>query len=184
MASGRKNVVYMVECAVKAPLSEAGYDLWDLEYTKEGNERYLRITIDAPGGVSLDDCERAYRLIDPIVTQLDPSESAYQLEVSSPGLERELRTVAHYKACIGQSVRLKLFTAVNGKKELIGQLQAVEENGAVTVCCPEEYRLEKSMISKANIYFDFDFEDAELLFGDAASEVVQDDDEQKDEQEE
>lgn len=156
MMPGRKNIAAAVEAAVREPLALAGYEIWDLEYVKEGSEWYLRITIDSPKGITIDDCEKAYRLIDPIVTEMDPIEESYRLEVSSPGLERDLRTLAHYRACVGQTVRLKFFTAFEGKKELIGELASVEEDGALTVRCPEEYRIEKSKISKANVYFDFD----------------------------
>ncbi len=159
MASGQKNIASAVEKAIAEPIKNAGYDIWDVEYVKEGSEWYLRITIDRPAGVDIDGCEKVFRIVDSIVTELDPIEGAYHLEVSSAGIERDLRTPAHFKASLGKKVRLKLFMAIDGKKEFIGTLTSVEENGAITLCCPCEYRIEKNKISKANIYFDFDAED-------------------------
>ena len=156
MAKPQGNIAARVEAAIKGPLFDAGYSIWDVEYVKEGSERYLRITIDAPQGVGIDDCESAYHIVDPIITDMDPIEESYHLEVSSPGLERDLRTLDHFKASVGEMIRVKLFTALNGKKEYVGKLENVDENGVLTLACPESLTIEPKSISKANIYFDFD----------------------------
>ena len=156
MAKPTGNIASRVEAAITGPLSDAGFSVWDVEYVKEGSERYLRITIDAPEGVGIDECENAYHIVDPIITEMDPIEESYHLEVSSPGLERDLRTFEHFKACVGQKIRVKLFTAINGKKELVGTLTEVDDKGAVTMLCPQSVQIDRQSISKANIYFDFD----------------------------
>ena len=89
------------------PIAEGlGYELWDVEYVKEGADYYLRITIDSSEGITIEDCEKMHRAIDPVLDEADPIESAYYLEVSSPGSERELRTDAHILACIGEDVEV------------------------------------------------------------------------------
>ncbi len=153
----QKNIASSVEAVIRKPLEDAGYSIWDVEYLKEGSEWWLRITIDAEQGIDIDDCEKAYRIVDPIIDELDPIENYYHLEVTSPGVERELRTLAHYKACIGQAVVLKLFTAANGQKELVGILVEVNEDGNVCLTIGEDtLSIEKAKISKAHIYFDYD----------------------------
>ena len=92
-----------------------GYTLWDVEYVKEGSEWYLRVTIDSPSGITIDDCERVHRAIDPVIDEHDPIENAYHLEVSSPGIERVLRTDAHLAAFAGEEVEVRLYAAVDGK---------------------------------------------------------------------
>ena len=153
----QKNIASSVEAVIHRPLEDAGYSIWDVEYLKEGSEWWLRITIDAERGIDIDDCEKAYRIVDPIIDELDPIENYYHLEVTSPGVERELRTLAHYKTCIGQPVVLKLFTAVNGQKELMGILTEVKEDGSVCLTVGEDsLSVGKAKISKAHIYFDYD----------------------------
>ena len=93
---------------------ELGYIIWDVEFVREGSEWYLRITIDSEEGISIDDCEKVHRGIETILDDADPIEGAYYLEVSSPGIERVLRTEEHFIAMSGETVTLHLFTAVYG----------------------------------------------------------------------
>ena len=161
MAKGKKNIAAVVEELI-APtvVDEMGYDIWDVEYVKEGTSWYLRITIDKEDGIDIDDCEKVHRAVDPIIEEADPIEGFYYLEVSSPGVERNIRTTEHYEACVGCEVQLKLFSEVNGKKEYIGELKGISNDGeSVTVCFGgEDVEIKRNMISKANVYFDFDSE--------------------------
>lgn len=160
-AKGKKNIAATVEELITPiVVDEMGYDIWDVEYVKEGASWYLRITIDSEKGIDIDDCEKVHRAIDPILDEADPIEDFYYLEVSSPGVERSIRTKEHYFACIGCDVHLKLFSDVNGRKEFIGVLESVTDDGEeVTVSVNgEEFKIKRNMISKANIYFDFDNE--------------------------
>ncbi len=161
MAKGKKNIASTVEELI-APVvvDEMGYDIWDVEYVKEGASWYLRITIDSENGIDIDDCEKVHRAVDPIIEEADPIEDFYYLEVSSPGVERNIRTTEHYAVCVGCTVQLKLFSDVNGKKEFIGELVEISEDGdEVTVSVNgEETKIKRNMISKANVYYDFDSE--------------------------
>ena len=132
MKNGTKNVAATVSELIAPVAEELGYFLWDVEFVKEGARHILRVTIDSEEGINIDDCEKMHRAIDPVLDEADPIENAYYLEVSSPGIERELRTDAHILACIGEKVELKLYAPVNGSKSFTGNLTAFE-NGVITV---------------------------------------------------
>ena len=91
-----KNTAAVVRELLEGTVNSLGFDLWDVEYVKEGADMYLRITIDSPAGIDITDCERVHRVIDPIIDEADPIDEAYMLEVSSPGVERQLRTPSHF----------------------------------------------------------------------------------------
>ena len=133
---------------------DAGCDIWDLDFVKEGAKRILRITIDAEGGVGIDDCERVHRAVDPVLDDADPIDEAYYLEVSSPGVERELRTCAHFEYAVGREIDLKFFTAIDGSKQLTGVLNSFDPDGKTLTV--GERLIPLDAVSKANIHFDFD----------------------------
>ena len=128
-----KNIAETVQEFLLPVVNGLGYYLWDVEYVKEGSEWYLRITIDSEDGITIDDCETVHRAIDPVIDEHDPIENAYHLEVSSPGIERELRTEEHILAFIGARVEAKLFSPKDGKRAIRGTLAALGENGAVSI---------------------------------------------------
>ena len=128
----KKNVRETVREAILPTVTELGYRIWDVTYGKVGADYHLEITIDSDAGISIDDCERVHRAIDPILGECDPIEGFYYLEVSSPGIERELRTEEHINACLGERVEAKLFAANDGRKSIVGTLLSYE-NGAVTI---------------------------------------------------
>ena len=118
------------------PIAEGlGYELWDVEYVKEGTDYYLRITIDHPEGITIDDCERMHRAIDPVLDEADPIEDFYHLEVSSTGIERELKTDRHVEACEGWDVEVKLYAPIDGSKLYTGELLPLGENGEIRIAC-------------------------------------------------
>lgn len=127
--AGAKNIAKTVRELVEPVATELGLMLWDVEFLREGARRVLRVTIDAEEGVTIDDCERLHRAIDPILDEADPIEDAYDLEVSSPGVERELRTDLHLDACVGLEVELRLFAPLDGKKVYTGILAGRTEAG-------------------------------------------------------
>ena len=128
----KKNVRETVREAILPTVTELGYRIWDVTYGKVGADYHLEITIDSDAGISIDDCERVHRAIDPILDECDPIEGFYYLEVSSPGLERELRTEEHINACLGERGEAQLFAANDGRKSIVGTLLSYE-NGAVTI---------------------------------------------------
>lgn len=112
--------------------AEQGIELWDVTYTKEAGEWFLRVFIDKAGGVGIDDCERFSRAFDPILDEADPIESGYTFEVNSAGAERELKYPWQFERYVGSSVEVKLYKGVDGSKTFTGTLKAYE-NGDVTI---------------------------------------------------
>ncbi|MCR5828880.1 MAG: ribosome maturation factor RimP [Lachnospiraceae bacterium] len=103
-----------------------GLELVDVEFVKEGGEYYLRIYIDKEGGVKIDDCEAASRKISDLLDETDPISEAYILEVSSPGLFRVLKKDKDLERSIGKIVLIKLFKAVDGEKQVRGELESFD----------------------------------------------------------
>ncbi|MBQ2718652.1 MAG: ribosome maturation factor RimP [Clostridia bacterium] len=148
----KQNVAEAVAALLSSTVEGLGYMLWDVEYAKEGADWHLTVTIDSPAGITIDDCERVHRAIDPVLDEADPIEGAYILNVSSPGVERVLRTEAHLRASLGERVELRLFAAVDGQKSLRGTLTALEDGDLVL---DGERRLPRSAVSRIKtVYFD------------------------------
>ncbi len=155
MEKQKKNIAGTVRDLVSPVAEELGYMLWDVEYLKEGADMILRITIDKPEGIGIEDCEKMARAIDPIIDEADPIEVSYKMEVSSPGIERVLSRPEHFDACMGEKVEVKLYAPIEKKKQLIGILAAADEK-TITVTCDEgEYVLEKSAVAKVSTVFDW-----------------------------
>ena len=128
------NIASRVSELVKEAVEECGCTLWDVEFVKEGPDYNLIIYIDKPEGISLDDCEMVNDAVEPIIDEADPIEGGYYLEISSPGLERELKTAEHIKAFVGERVIVKLYAAKDGKKVFDGNIAEYnEENGNITL---------------------------------------------------
>ena len=152
----KKSVRDTVREAILPTVTELGYRIWDITYAKVGADYHLEITIDSDAGIQIEDCERVHRAIDPILDEADPIEGFYYLEVSSPGIERELRTEEHITAFLGARVEAKLFSQRDGRRAVRGTLLALEENGAVRIKedAGEELLLEKTEISRlATLFF-------------------------------
>lgn len=118
---------------IALPKAEAlGLEVIDCEYKKEGGTRVLRIYIDRRGGVGLDDCEALSRSVEEVLDSEDFIEEAYTFEVSSPGLDRPLKTDADFVRYEGEDVEVSLYAARDGKKKYTGKLTG-RKDGTVTV---------------------------------------------------
>lgn len=154
--NGSKNVAGVVKELITPMADEMGYYLWDVEFVKEGADKYLRITIDNEDGITIEDCEKFHRAIDPILDEADPISEAYILEVSSPGIERELKTPEHIDACEGWDVELKLYAPKDGAKVFRGVLCGYDEDGKIVIEIGEERTaFDPREIAKIATYFDF-----------------------------
>lgn len=142
MANGR--ITDRVNDMIADFLAENGYELWDMRYVKEGREHYLRIFIDRADGdyISTEDCEKVSRFVSDELDRYDPIEDNYFLEVSSPGMDRELTRREHFDRCAGQIVEVRLYKPLNGEKLIEGELLEatekeitirIEEGGQVTI---------------------------------------------------
>ena len=139
----------------KPVVESFGCSLWDVEYVREGSERYLRLYIDKDGGVDIDDCEKIHRAIDPILDEKDPIAESYHFEVSSAGLERALKRPGDFERFMGSPVLVKLYRPRNGLKEIPGILRGYED-GKVTVEAEKEtITFEKSQVALVRLRVEF-----------------------------
>ena len=154
VANEKKNIAAAVWDMILPTVNDLGCSLWDVEYVKEGSKYILRVTIDKENGVDINDCEAVHRAIDPILDEQDPIPVQYYLEVSSPGIERELRLPFHFEVCIGLKIDVKLFTAYEGNKQYCGILTAFDQdNNVITV---DEINIPLDKASRINLHFDFE----------------------------
>lgn len=123
-------VVDIVEDAVLPILKEYNFDLFDIEFVKEGKNWFLRIFIDKPGGIDLEDCVMVSEQMSNVMDKMDPDPipQEYFLEVSSPGAERPLKTEQDLLNAIGNYVHLSYYQAVEGEKSHEGTLQSVTDD--------------------------------------------------------
>ena len=117
------------EALLQPILERLHFDLWDVEYVKEGADYYLRAYIDKEGGITIDDCVDVSRELSDLLDAQDFIEDAYILEVSSPGLGRKLKKDKEFERSIGRKVDLKTFKPVDGVKEFTGILKAYDLRG-------------------------------------------------------
>ncbi len=123
------NVVNITKETVEPVLDKLGYELVDVEYTKQYGQMTLTVYIYKDGGVSLDDCETVSRALDPLLDELDPTDGApYSFNVSSPGLDRPFKTQRDYERNYGTEVEVKLYAPLMGKKIYEGTLKEKREN--------------------------------------------------------
>lgn len=144
------NAAEKVYGLIKETVKEQGVSLWDVRFLKEGASWYLRVFIDSPNGISIDDCTNVSHAIDPIIDEADPIDVSYYLEVCSPGLERELTRPNHFEKSVGKTVKIKLYKAIDGVKELTGILKSAAEK-VVIETENAEYSLDYKDISKARL---------------------------------
>ncbi len=151
-----KNVASVVRELV-APIAERmGFFIWDVEFVKEGADKYLRITLDNEEGINIIDCENFHRAIDPVLDEADPISESYILEVSSPGIERELKYPEHIDACEGWDVEVRLYVQKNGSKIHRGVLEGYDEDGSIVINVGgSDMVFKPDEIAKLSTYFDF-----------------------------
>ncbi|MCI8471326.1 MAG: ribosome maturation factor RimP [Clostridia bacterium] len=136
-----------VETLLKGTIEKIGYDLYDVEYAKEGKNYFLRIFIDKPEGIDLTDCEKVNDAINDLLDEADYIKEQYFLEVSSPGIERILKKDKHLEQNIGKEVQIKLFQKdEKGKKEQQGILEEYTEQ-TITI----QNEVDKIEIERKNV---------------------------------
>lgn len=142
--------------ALAAPIAEQnGCTLWDVEYVREAGQWFLRVYIDKPEGISINDCEAVSRPLSDALDEADPIEGSYTLEVSSAGADRVLKKPEHFAAFLGSEVDVKLYRAREGRKELTGVLRGYD-NGDVTVELPGgDATLEKKDVAQVRLHVSF-----------------------------
>ena len=145
-----------IRALLQAIADEMQIELVDVEF-KQVREPSLTVYIDTDTGVDLDTCEAYHRAIDPALDELDPTFGApYTLHVSSPGLDRPLKTARDFEKCMGEKVEIKLYAPMKGRKLFEAKLVGYDENCVVVEEKGETLKLEKSKIAKICRAIDFD----------------------------
>ncbi|MFO1875574.1 ribosome maturation factor RimP [Pseudomonas aeruginosa] len=143
--------------ALLAPVVEAlGYECWGVEFISQGRHSVLRVYIDRPEGILIDDCEVVSRQVSGILDVEDPISGEYTLEVSSPGMDRPLFTLEQFAKHAGEQVKIRLRSPYEGRRNYQGILRGVEEQDVVVLVDDHEYLLPIDSIDKANIIPRFD----------------------------
>lgn len=152
-----KKIEATIEQFVTPYVDELGFELVGVEYcVKKGSDNELIIYIDKEGGVSLDDCEELSRAIDEPLDELDPIEEAYVLCVSSPGLDRPIKTQRDFKRSLGKAVDIKLYKKdENGKKEYVGKLVDYDEDSFLAEIDGKETKFELKQVALIRLHIDF-----------------------------
>lgn len=136
---------------LKPSVEAMGCELWGIEYQAQGRHSVLRVFIDREAGISVQDCERVSRQVSSILDVEDPIAGEYTLEVSSPGADRPLFTLAQFAKFVGNKVSVRLRVPFEGRRNFTGLLRTVEEQDVVVVIDAEEFLLPVETIEKANI---------------------------------
>jgi ribosome maturation factor RimP len=146
------------------PVVEANdVELYDIEFVKEGGNRILRLFIDKEGGVDLNDCERVSRAVSVVLDEHDPIESAYRIQVSSPGIDRRIVKPEHFRRYVGHKVTIKLFaphspeephgseSVTTGRKKFTGTLTAYDEKITLTDEDAQVWNFDKKQVSSCRL---------------------------------
>lgn len=144
-----------IEKIINSKIEEEGFEIEYVEFVKEGDNNILRVVIDNPNGnVAIDDCEKISRKIeDDIDKNIDKE---YVLEVSSAGLERQLKNIKLFEKYIGSEVYVKLYKKIDDKKEITGILKSVNDSNIVIESLEKEYIFNIKDIAVAHTIYDFD----------------------------
>ena len=139
----------------KPVVEEEDCSLWDVEYLREAGTWYLRIYIDKEGGVSIDDCERISRRLDPILDEADPIPESYVFEVGSAGADRELKRPSDFAQFMDSEIEVKLYKPLDGSKSFVGRLAGYEEGTVVLDWRGKELCFAPAQIAQVRLYVSF-----------------------------
>ena len=151
----RMKVTDIVTEFAKPIVEQHGCTLWDVEYVREGSERFLRLYLDKEGGVDINDCEAISRAVDPILDEKDPIQESYHFEVCSAGLERALKRPSDFERFMGSPIMVKLYRPRNGLKEIPGILRGYEDGRVTVEAGKETITFEKSELALVRLRVEF-----------------------------
>ena len=145
-----------VEMLIKEPIEKLGYILYDVQYSKEGKDYFLRVFIDSPKGIDLNDCEKVNNEINDLLDTEDYIKEQYFLEISSPGIERVLRKDKHLEDNIGNEIEVKLFKMIDGRKEIIGVLKSFDTENISVKEDKNEIQIPRKNVSLIKLHYNWD----------------------------
>lgn len=150
-----KKAEQSVEAAVAPIVAENGYEYVGTEIRKMSDASELIVYIDREGGVGLDDCEKISRLIDPVIEARDPIDGPYYLCVSSPGLDRPLKTPRDFERSMGKKVDIRLYKAAEKQKEFTGTLKGYDSDGFTVEIAGQERNFTYADTAIVRLHVDF-----------------------------
>ena len=145
-----------IENLIQERINNLGYELYDVEYVKEGKDYYLRVFIDSEKGIDLNDCERVNDSISDLLDEADYIKEAYFLEVSSPGIERVLRRDKHLEDNIGKMTSLNLFKPIDKKRNIEGILENFNEEEIIISIDNIKFNIDRKNISLIKTIYNWD----------------------------
>lgn len=145
------NVEEKIESLIRPTIESMDVDFWGCEYLPAGKNSILRVYIDKSVGVNVDDCGRVSRQISAIMDVEEPISSAYTLEVSSPGMDRPLFKLEHFKEYEGCNIQIKTFSSVMGRKRFKGIMDNISDSSVDIEVDGEVYTIPFGAIDKANL---------------------------------
>ena len=151
----RKDIEAKTEALLMPILDEFGFELWDVEYVKEGSEYYLRAYIDKEGGITIDDCVDVSRKLSDKLDEDDFIDGEYILEVSSPGLGRTLKSDRDFSKSIGRDTDIKLYKPIDKVKEFEGILKAFDNDTLTFLIDGNERVSNKSEVASVKLHVEF-----------------------------
>ena len=143
-----------LESIIEPLLAREGYELVDLEFTRDGNRRFLKLFVDKPGGFSLADCEHVSHTVGAYLDNADLIEESYRLEVSSPGLDRVVKKEQDFRRFAGRKINIVTTEPVEGRRKFSGVLRGVEDGDVLVESEEIVYRMPLQEISKARLTVD------------------------------
>jgi len=149
-------VIKEVTSLIEPILDEMEIELVDIEYLHEQGRWILRIYVDEPGGITLDDCARVSREIGGLIEVKDIFHQEYVLEVSSPGLNRRLKKEQDFERAVGKNVKIRLFTPLEGQRSFRGSLQSFQDGILCLGVKDDLILLPFGDVEKANLVYDFE----------------------------
>lgn len=150
------NIEEKVESLLQSKIEELGYELYDVEYAKEGKNYFLRIYIDKPEGIDLSDCEKVNNGIMDLLDEADYIKEQYFLEVSSPGIERVIRKDKHFDQAMGEAIEVKLFKPIEKVKTLEGILTGYDEENITVTFENDEISVPRKNIATIKTKYDWE----------------------------
>lgn len=133
-------------------VEQEGCSLWDVEYLREAGTWYLRVYIDKEGGVSINDCERISRRLDPLLDEADPIPESYVFEVGSAGAERELKRPSDFEQFMGSDVEVRLYQPLDGSKAFVGVLSGYDCGDVTIAVHGEEKSFDRAKVAQVRLH--------------------------------
>ena len=150
----KEKIEKLVEDLVAEIIENGDLELVDVEFVRE-RDWYLRVYIDKPGGIDVDDCQMVSEKLEDKMDKLDPIKESYYLEVSSPGLDRALKKDQDFTRHVGDKIEISTFAPINGTKKIVGTLKGLIESNIYVDVDGSEMHIPKEKATQVKLYIDF-----------------------------